>query len=84
MDFCARKIDRDALTQLLKDTSDTPVVAVSDIPNNKTILERFIPEALNEEEVSDETDKKAWLSKATKSAEKCASLSAIDLVELGR
>lgn len=80
VDFSARDMDRVALKKLLQDSGNASVVAVSNIPYSKTIQERHIVAALDEEEDSDQSDK-AWVVKAKESAERCAALSPIDLAE---
>lgn len=83
VDFSAREMDCTTLGKLLEESKEAPVIAVSNIPYGKTIVERHIVKALDEEEDLESTDNEAWLSTATDSAKNCASLSALELVELG-
>ncbi|EME45380.1 Non-ribosomal peptide synthetase-like protein [Dothistroma septosporum NZE10] len=82
VDFSSRKMDRDALVQLLQNCPSESLVAVNNIPWDKTIRERHLVELLDNED-DEAADDTAWLSKAKLSAERHASLSAADLVQIG-
>ncbi|CAK4033485.1 enniatin synthase [Lecanosticta acicola] len=84
VDFSARQMDRNALGRLLEDCGNASLVAVGNIPYGKTILERHILSALEEEEEPDANGQLGWLSMAKDSADRCPSMSAAELVELGR
>ncbi|KAI5367209.1 putative alpha/beta hydrolase-1, AMP-dependent synthetase/ligase, Condensation domain, AMP-binding [Septoria linicola] len=82
-DFSARKMDRGALLQLLKDAGHGSPVAVSNIPYSKTISERRVVEALDAEGDADSKDTTSWLTEAQNAAKQSPTLSPTDLVELG-
>lgn len=84
VDFSARKMDQRALAQLLKESSSASTVAVSNVPYSKTVLERHIVDALDAESESEASDQASWLSGAREEAKQLSSMSAVDLVELGR
>ncbi|CAH0046828.1 unnamed protein product [Clonostachys solani] len=84
MDFKASHMDRDSLVHMLKNSPDTPTVAVSNIPYAKTIFERCIVETLDAVETEGSLDGTAWISTMREKANECASLSATDLVEIGQ
>ncbi|KAK4502054.1 hypothetical protein PRZ48_007865 [Zasmidium cellare] len=84
VDFRARNMDRGSLTQFVRDSRDSPLVAISNIPWSKTIEERHVVEALDEEQDSEGTDEAAWVPTAKSSAKSCPSLSATDLIEVAR
>jgi SAM-dependent methyltransferase len=87
VDFGASQMDRSALASLLQGSSGAIAIAVSNIPYSKTILERNVIQSLDEDS-NDNTqrtlDGPAWVSAVRSSAERCASLSATDLTQLGK
>ncbi|KAL6855594.1 NRPS [Amphichorda felina] len=78
IDFRSSQLDGESLSQLLGSSSDTAIVAVSNIPYRKTIIEQHILDALDHGAESHN-----WISTARRQADKCPSLSAVDLVEIG-
>ncbi|KAI0882912.1 non-ribosomal peptide synthetase [Annulohypoxylon maeteangense] len=86
IDFQASQMDRDTLLRLLQHSTDTLTIAISNIPYSKTIFERRIVESLdddNKDNAQSSLDGVAWISRVRSDAERCASLSAIDLIQLG-
>nr|ABR28366.2 bassianolide synthetase [Xylaria sp. BCC 1067] len=85
VDFQASQMDRDALLYLLQRSADASTVAISNIPYSKTILERHVVESLddNGDNARSSLDGAAWFSAVRSDAERCASLSVTDLVQLG-
>ena len=47
IDFATRKMNRQSLLHLLKNSPDSDMVAISNIPDSKTVLERSLLEALD-------------------------------------
>ena len=84
IDFKASQLDRDTLLHLLRSSSDTQAVAISNIPYSKTIFERCVMETLDVAELKDTLDGTAWLSTMREKASKCASLSATNLIKIGQ
>ncbi|KAI0407966.1 non-ribosomal peptide synthetase [Xylaria palmicola] len=85
IDFQASELDRDALLRLLQHSPDAPTVAISNIPYSKTILERHVVESLDndsEDNPHGSLDGAAWISAVRSNAERCASLSVTDLVQI--
>ena len=82
VDFSGLEMDRHALAQLLHNSSNASIVAVSSIPYSKTILERHIIAVLDDKG-HEGAEEAAWLSAVRYAAKCCPSLSAMDLVELG-
>lgn len=80
IDFALNGLTRQALRDILQHSSDTSVVAVANIPYSKTILERHVADALS----SDDDIDPDWISVLRQKANQCPSLSAFELVELGR
>jgi amino acid adenylation domain-containing protein len=72
-------LDQQSLTQLLKERK--AVVAVQNIPHSKTILEKYVVDAL---ETSVDDNQVNWLSFCQSNAKSCPALSAIDLMDLGQ
>ncbi|KAA8648816.1 Nonribosomal peptide synthetases (NRPS) [Aspergillus tanneri] len=81
IDFASTGLNREALRDILQQSSDTSVVAIANIPHNKSILERHIVEVLPSDPVDTNSD---WISLLRQEANQCHALSALDLVELGR
>ncbi|KAL8334324.1 hypothetical protein RB598_008868 [Gaeumannomyces tritici] len=81
VDFRESAMDRDSLAELLKGAAGEPAtVAVANIPYSKTIVERQILASL-EDEANDEDDE-AWVVAARLAAQRCPSLSALDLARM--
>ncbi|KAI0966021.1 hypothetical protein F4678DRAFT_466986 [Xylaria arbuscula] len=84
LDFKGEGLDKQSLLQLLQQQSSTKsIVAVSNIPNSKSILERHVVDSLMGGSVHRANDRD-WLPSIIRDAEKCHSLSALDLEELAR
>lgn len=86
IDFQVSQIDRHALLRLLQRSADALTVAVSNIPYSKTIFERHIVEFLDNDSrdsAQSPLDGAAWILAVRSNAERCASLSVTDLVQLG-
>ncbi|KAH8678409.1 non-ribosomal peptide synthetase [Xylariales sp. PMI_506] len=84
VDFETSKMDRQALLHLLQGSSSEATVAISCIPSSRTILERHIVEALDGDDTQESLDGSAWLSVIGQKADGHASLSATDLLEIGK
>ncbi|KAI2787072.1 Beauvericin nonribosomal cyclodepsipeptide synthetase BEA1 [Penicillium oxalicum] len=82
-DFQAEHLNRTGLLRLLHDSSASDLVAVSNIPYSKTVLERHLAQVLDDG-VNDETaeDQADWLAAVRASARCCPALSAYDISEL--
>nr|APA19546.1 leualacin synthetase [Hapsidospora irregularis] len=78
INFRNDQLDGESLSQLLRSALDADIVAVSNIPYRKTIVERHILEALDQGPES-----RNWIASARRQADNCPSLSAVDLVEIG-
>ncbi|KAJ2987577.1 hypothetical protein NUW58_g4428 [Xylaria curta] len=84
VDFTEEGLDRQSLLQLLQQRCSTgSVVAVSNIPNSKSILERHVVDSLVNNSVQTANDRD-WLPSIVREAGRCRSLSAIDLEELAQ
>ncbi|RYP90232.1 hypothetical protein DL770_003653 [Monosporascus sp. CRB-9-2] len=83
IDFVKQRLDRQSLSVLLQLPSASTIVAVSNIPYSKTIFERHVVDALGRRGHESQNDSN-WLSSVRKDAQRCPSLSAIDLVELAQ
>lgn len=80
IDFMEQNLDRQSLlTQL---TSSSPTIAISNIPYEKTIVERFVLESLNNK--AERLLDSEWISSARQKAQSCPSFAAIDLAELAQ
>lgn len=85
VDFRAHKLSHDTLVQLLEDSQHNDTIAISNIPYSKTVLERYIVEALDDEDYNlDSSEKGSWLSDAKEAAKKCSALSPKDIIDLGK
>ncbi|PWY83572.1 non-ribosomal peptide synthetase [Aspergillus heteromorphus CBS 117.55] len=80
IDFSARGLDRERLLHLLQQSSDPSVLAISNIPHSKTVLERLIVEALSDPSKSTGVDE---LLSIRQKSEEVNALSAVDLMDLG-
>ncbi|KAI1353206.1 hypothetical protein F5Y01DRAFT_277248 [Xylaria sp. FL0043] len=84
IDFMEEGLDQRSLLQLLRQRCSTgSVIAVSNIPNSKSILERHVVDALVNGPAQTGNDRD-WLPSIVRAAEKCRSLSAKDLEELAQ
>ncbi|KAJ5413869.1 aureobasidin A1 biosynthesis complex [Penicillium cosmopolitanum] len=84
-DFTAAGLDREGLRRLLHTSAESQLLAVSNITNAKTAVERYVIDSLDaESEDAPVGEKGDWLSSARKSARDCCALSAHDLEHLAR
>ncbi|KAJ6279029.1 hypothetical protein J3E71DRAFT_242872 [Bipolaris maydis] len=83
IDFVERQLERQSLQQLLRGLPASATIAVSNIPYSKTIVDRCVIDALGETE-AETFDHEDWLFEVHQRAQRFASLSPIDLVELAR
>ncbi|KAJ3580402.1 hypothetical protein NPX13_g168 [Xylaria arbuscula] len=82
VDFREEGLDRQSLLQLLQQRcSAGSTVAVSNIPNSKSILERHVVDSLVKD-TAQTIKERDWLPSILRQTEKCQSLSALDLQEL--
>jgi amino acid adenylation domain-containing protein len=82
VDFSARKMNRQSLLEyLLRRTTDTSVVAISNIPYSKTILERLIVDQLKDR-LGERVGRLGWLESLSETAKHFPSLAALDVIEL--
>ncbi|KAI0424831.1 hypothetical protein F5Y09DRAFT_347316 [Xylaria sp. FL1042] len=84
IDFKEERLDQQSLLQLLQQRCSTgSTIAVSNIPNSKSILERHVVDSLvnGSAQTNNNSD---WLPSIVRGAEKCRSLSAKDLEELAQ
>ncbi|KAK4613002.1 Nonribosomal peptide synthetase [Fulvia fulva] len=83
IDFRALGMTKDTLSHFLGTSSHAPIIAVRNIPHSKTVRERYLVEALDSQDP--ETNGEAsWISTAADAARQCASMDALDLIEIGR
>ncbi|KAF7555549.1 hypothetical protein G7Z17_g2068 [Cylindrodendrum hubeiense] len=81
IDFVDESLDRQSLLQLLRKSSNESVVAVGNIPYEKTIFERHVIDSLDS--MADETlDSIHWLSVAQEKTKAKSSMSASELAEV--
>ncbi|KAH0592368.1 Nonribosomal Peptide Synthetase [Metarhizium humberi] len=78
IDFMKDGLHHESLLKLLQ-SSTSPTVSVANIPYSKTIFERHVLDMLGDADGDED-----WLSSARQKANDCASLCAIDLVQLAR
>ncbi|KAH9859240.1 hypothetical protein J1614_012225, partial [Plenodomus biglobosus] len=89
VDFVASKMDRHSFLRFLQSAPGSQSIAVSNIPYSKTITERHIVTSLDDMDNDSESDEQrsldgpAWISAVRLRAERCESLSATDIVQLG-
>jgi amino acid adenylation domain-containing protein len=88
IDFLKRGLDRQALHDLLLDSGADSVVAISNIPDSKTILERTIVDFLDRNEsYMDDVNMQSeaiWMDTVREKARLCPSLSPIQIVSLAK
>ncbi|EMD61778.1 hypothetical protein COCSADRAFT_121744 [Bipolaris sorokiniana ND90Pr] len=83
INFTERKLDRKSLKQQLKTLSNSPTIAISNIPYSKTIVSRCLVESLDDV-AADTLGHQDWLSSVYQKAQRISSFSATDLVELAQ
>ena len=83
IDFALNGLTHGALRDILRNSPNTSVVAIANIPHSKTILERHIANSMSSYDDIADSDSE-WISLLRQEANKCPSLSALELVELGR
>ncbi|KAK5989807.1 Nonribosomal peptide synthetase dtxS1 [Cladobotryum mycophilum] len=83
INFVEQKLDRESLLRLLQSSSSSSIVAVGNIPCEKTVFERHVIDSLGNE--TDETLNQAdWPAAIRQKAQNFPSLCALDLVELSQ
>lgn len=75
-------MDRDAMLHLLRKSTNNAPVPISNIPYDKTILERHVIDSLSDDETESSPDGAKWISIVQEQARHCPSLSAMDLMEI--
>ena len=83
VDFMAQRMDRQSLLKLLQGPANDSVVAISNIPNSKAILERHIVDLLDNQIVN-VPGHDGWFQRVRNQADCCPSLSTVDLLELAQ
>lgn len=83
IDFERQGLDRQSLWALLQRPAASPVIGVSNIPHGKTIFERHVVDAVDGRTEA-ERDHGGWLDTVRSDAQRCPSLSAVDLVGLAK
>lgn len=81
VDFMAQHLDRRSLSRLLYNSIDSPFVAIKNIPDSKTILERSILESLN---TNEQLGDGKWAAAARQKAQQRPSMSTTDLILLAQ
>jgi amino acid adenylation domain-containing protein len=79
-DFQHRGLTAATLLHLLQGAPDTSVICISNIPEAKTVFQRHVVDSLASEGAGDSD----WLIRAREAAQRCPSLSAFELEQLGR
>jgi hypothetical protein len=82
INFKEQGLDRQSLSELLQ-TLSRPVICVSNIPYSKIIFDKHIVDLLNDKNRCSPPDEN-WLSSVSKNAQRCPSLSAVDLIEVAQ
>jgi amino acid adenylation domain-containing protein len=82
IDFARQGLDRQALFALLQRRSASPIIAISNIPNSKTIFERHTIHALHQAGQSQHGSD--WFASVRTVANVCPSLSVVELTELAQ
>ncbi|GLA85029.1 nonribosomal peptide synthase [Aspergillus tubingensis] len=80
IDYSAQGLSRNGLLDLLKEGSESAVVAIANIPFSKTIFERLVAEAFSSRTTMTDI---GWLPSIRQNADEVDGLSAMDLVDLG-
>ncbi|PWY75781.1 nonribosomal peptide synthase [Aspergillus eucalypticola CBS 122712] len=80
IDYSAQGLSRNGLLDLLRECSESAVVAIANIPHSKTIFERLVVEAISNRTTMTDT---GWLPSIRRNADEVHGLSAMDLVDLG-
>ncbi|CAG8962038.1 hypothetical protein HYFRA_00005080 [Hymenoscyphus fraxineus] len=83
IDFMAENLDRQSLCERLQASSASSVVAICNIPNGKTILEKTILDSLdNDDEGKDLQSSTHWIDSSHQKSQHCPSLAPVDIVSL--
>ncbi|PYH94048.1 non-ribosomal peptide synthetase [Aspergillus ellipticus CBS 707.79] len=80
IDFGVHELDYDRVLDLLNQSSESAIVAISNIPHSKTILERLVVKSLSGLSEVTELD---WISSIRDESNAVNALSAVDLVDIG-
>ena len=81
IDFAGQGLTYHSLLQILRRSSTSASIAISNIPHNKSTFERYVLSSLDNQD--DETsDHDNWISSARRKAQRVSSLSFTDLVGL--
>ncbi|PYH71029.1 nonribosomal peptide synthase [Aspergillus vadensis CBS 113365] len=80
IDYSTQGLSRNGLLDLLKEGSESAVVAIANIPHSKTIFERLVVEAFSSQTTMTDI---GWLPSIRQNAAEVDGLSAKDLVDLG-
>ncbi|BCS02820.1 non-ribosomal peptide synthetase [Aspergillus luchuensis] len=80
IDYSAQGLSRNGLLDLLKEGSESAVVAIANIPHSKTVFERLVVEAFSSGTTMTDI---GWLPSIRQNADEVDGLSAMDLVDLG-
>ncbi|RAH57715.1 nonribosomal peptide synthase [Aspergillus piperis CBS 112811] len=84
LDFIAQKMNHASLLEYLQEqTNDTSVVAISNIPYRKTLLERLIVDLLRGR-LAQRVGGPGWVESLNEMAKRIPSLSPLDLMRLGK
>lgn len=83
VDFVAHDLSRQALLILLQNLSDSRTITISNIPYSKTIFEKKVVQAFDNQ-VDETSGNYGWLLALRRSAKDSPSLSATDLEELAQ
>ncbi|KAI9701811.1 MAG: hypothetical protein M1836_001155 [Candelina mexicana] len=85
IDFMAEGLGRESLCDRLQGSMASSVVAIRNIPNSKTILQRTILDALdNDDDVDDFKTSSHWMTTVREKSQHHPSLSAVDIVLLAQ
>ncbi|KAF4213395.1 hypothetical protein CNMCM5878_000029 [Aspergillus fumigatiaffinis] len=83
VDFKAQGLNRQSLSELLKTARDSSILAVSNIPYAKTIVERqMVDYYLGDSPMG--TGSAGWSMDVCKQAQDCPALAAVDLIDLAQ
>ncbi|KAJ3491955.1 hypothetical protein NLG97_g5492 [Lecanicillium saksenae] len=84
IDFETKQLDRPKLLHLLKTAASSSRVAVANIPNSKTMAERYVVDAVRDRDAALASESKVpdWLVTVQKHAKTLPSLSANDLTKV--
>ncbi|KAI4265034.1 MAG: hypothetical protein L6R35_007224, partial [Caloplaca aegaea] len=82
IDYTSKSLNRHSASELLRDSSATATVAISNIPYRNITYERGIVSTFEKPSCRNESSSRNWLSALRQDSQRCPSLSAYDLVEL--